>query len=106
MQVEGLQEPIFQKQGIFTVTFPRPKDEKRKMSEKMSEKSSEKSSEKTLQLIKENKFITTEELANKVGITTRGIEKHLKKLKDDNFIIRVGPDKGGHWLVLNKNINQ
>jgi len=98
MQVAGLQEPIFQKQGIFTVTFPRPKDEKRKMSEKMSEKSSE----KTLQLIKENKFITTEELANKVGITTRGIEKHLKKLKDDNFIIRVGPDKGGYWLVLNK----
>ena len=96
MKVAGLQEPVFQKEGIFTVTFLRPLNDKGNG----SEKSSEKSSEKILRLINENKNITTEELANKIGISTRAIEKHLKKLKDDRLIIRVGPDKGGYWIVI------
>ena len=28
------------------------------------------------------------------------IEKHLRKLREQGLIRRVGPDKGGHWEVV------
>ena len=32
-------------------------------------------------------------------ISTKAIEKHIKNLREDGIIRRVGPDKGGHWEV-------
>lgn len=98
MKEAGLPEPIFQKEGMFTVTLARPP----KGSEKGSEKSSEKSSEKILRLIKENKNITTEELANVVGISTRAVEKQIQKLKGKKKLDRKGPAKGGYWQIIEK----
>jgi len=62
-------------------------------------KSSEKSSEKILKLIKENGFITIADLAKDVGISTRGIEKQLAKLKEAKTIKRIGANRGGYWEV-------
>ena len=70
-----------------------------KSSEK-TEKSSEKTRDKVLAYIKANKHITISELAKKIGISTRAIEKHLNTLKSKGHIIRVGADKGGHWEVI------
>jgi len=39
-------------------------------------------------------------LAERIGLTRRGIEWNLKKLKDDKIIQRVGPDKGGYWEII------
>jgi len=50
-------------------------------------------------LLKQNSKITVLELAEKVGITTRGIEKILQRLKDKSIIKRIGPARGGHWEV-------
>ncbi len=69
-------------------------------SEKASEKTSEKTSEKIIALIREDAFITIKKLAEWTGVTTRSVERNLKKLQDNNKIKRVGPDKGGHWKVL------
>jgi ATP-dependent DNA helicase RecG len=30
----------------------------------------------------------------------RTIERNIEKLRDQNRIKRVGPDKGGHWEVV------
>jgi predicted HTH transcriptional regulator len=30
-------------------------------------------------------------------MTRRGIDKKIKKLKEQGHIRRVGPDKGGYW---------
>ena len=30
----------------------------------------------------------------------RGIDKHLKALREQGIIRRVGPDKGGHWEII------
>ena len=87
----GLPEPIFDMTGMFTVTLMRPL--------KTSEKTSEKTRDKMIRLIKDNTKITIEELAQKIGKTTRTIEIHLNKLKEDGLIKRVGPDKGGHWEI-------
>lgn len=61
---------------------------------------SEKTSEKIISLIKDDALITIERLAEHCGVTTRSIERNLKKLQQRNIIKRVGPDKGGHWEVI------
>ena len=42
---------------------------------------------------------TVVEMAANIGISQRGVEKQLKKLKELGVINRVGPKKGGHWEV-------
>ena len=68
--------------------------------EKTSEKASEKTSGKIIALIKDDAAITIERLAEYCGVTTRSIERNLKKLQQRHIIKRVGPDKGGHWEVI------
>lgn len=98
MKDAGLPEPVFQKEGIFTVHLSRSP----KTSEKTSEKLSGKTSENILQLIRQNSQVTIEEMAQQLGKTTRAIEMQIKKLKHQKVIDRVGPDKGGYWQVMEK----
>jgi len=51
-------------------------------------------------LIANNPIITTSELANEIGISADAVKKHLMNLKNKKLLRRVGPDKGGHWEVL------
>ena len=73
-----------------------------KSSEKMAKgtEKSTKSSEKILSLISKNPSITTAALAERLGISTRAVEKHLANLKAKGRLLRIGPDKGGHWEVV------
>ncbi len=64
-------------------------------------KSSEKSSEKSLDLIKKNPKISASEIAKKLDLTQRAVEKILAKLKKEGKIKRIGSAKGGHWQVVN-----
>ena len=73
-----------------------------KEARKTGEKVREKTREKILRLIRENPEITTSELAEKSGVTPKGVEWNIGKLKKEGFIKRVGPDKGGHWEVIKK----
>jgi predicted HTH transcriptional regulator len=59
-----------------------------------------KSSVKILDLLGKNSDMTIPELADLTGITTRGVEKSIRKLQEAGVLKRVGPDKGGHWAVL------
>jgi ATP-dependent DNA helicase RecG len=68
-------------------------------SQEMSVIGSEKSSEKILSLMKEQSDITIEELAKRIGISTRAIEKHIQNLKTADKIRRKGSDKLGVWEV-------
>ncbi|MBU4501695.1 MAG: winged helix-turn-helix transcriptional regulator [Nanoarchaeota archaeon] len=54
---------------------------------------------KVIALLRYNSKITVVELAEKVKISTRGIEKILQRLKKKNIIKRIGSAKGGHWEV-------
>jgi ATP-dependent DNA helicase RecG len=63
-------------------------------------KSSVKTSVKILQAILENAEITIPDLADRVGITTRSVERNIRKLQEEKRLCRIGPDKGGHWEVL------
>ena len=91
----------------FVVIFHRPKWEDgeglekggQKVREKTREKVREKTREKILRLLRENPLITTSEIAEKAGVTPKGVEWNIGKLKKEGLIKRVGPDKGGHWEV-------
>ena len=63
-------------------------------------KGKEKSREKIVRLLGENPNMTTNTLAEAIGISPKGVERHLANLKREGVIIRVGPDKGGHWEVV------
>ena len=63
-------------------------------------KGSLKSSQKILELISASPSITISEIADRLGMTTRGVDKNIKRLKEQGVIRRVGPDKGGHWEVI------
>ncbi|MBE6450323.1 MAG: winged helix-turn-helix transcriptional regulator [Alphaproteobacteria bacterium] len=66
------------------------------------EKSKEKSKEKIMRFISENPQITTNQLAEFANLSVAGVEKNLRQLKEKNLIRRIGPDKGGHWEVVEK----
>ena len=70
------------------------------MEQKSSLKSSLKSSQKILELISASPSITISEIAVRLGMTKRGVDKNIKRLKEQGVIRRVGPDKGGHWEVI------
>jgi len=75
--------------------------------EKVGEKVGEKLTGNQLMILNQMRndpYISAKVLAEKVGISVRKIETNIKKLKDFDYIKRVGPAKGGHWKVM-KNAN-
>ncbi len=105
MKESGLQEPTFESDTFFRAIFYRNPEHALKTArqtgrEKTGEKTREKTREKILSLIRENPGMATEEMAAALGLSQKGIEWQIKKLKEDGLLRRVGPDKGGHWKVL------
>lgn len=98
-----LKVPVFSSDSFFHAIFYRNPEYALKLAvEKTVEKTRKKTVEKILSLIITNPKITQEGLMDKTGLTRRGIEWNLKKLKNEGRIRRVGPDKGGYWKVINK----
>ena len=56
--------------------------------------------QKILDVIKENPFVTQEELAQIIGLSRKSIIQNMKKLQENGLLKRVGADKNGHWEVL------
>lgn len=57
---------------------------------------------KIIQIIERNNHVKSNELADKLGISRRAVQKNLLKLKEKGILKRVGPDKGGHWEIVEK----
>ncbi|MCQ2274374.1 MAG: Fic family protein [Bacteroidales bacterium] len=62
----------------------------------------EKSSVEIVRLMTENPKITAAQIAERLGITTRAVEKQIAKLRTKEIIKRVGSNKGGHWEIIEK----
>ena len=68
--------------------------------EKTREKTRKKTREKILGLIESDPYITTEVMAQEIGITIKGVDWQINKLKAEGKLERIGPDKGGYWQVI------
>ena len=67
--------------------------------EKVGRKGGQKTKESILSLIASDPFVTTNEMSKRLKINRSAISKHIKKLKEDHIIERIGPDKGGKWII-------
>ena len=61
----------------------------------------QKTSEIILELLKDNPKLSAKKLSEKIGITSRAVEKQLATLVEKGLLKRVGSPKGGHREILN-----
>lgn len=59
-----------------------------------------KSAIKILEIMRGNPKVRIKDIVPLIGIKARAIKKNIKKLKGLGLLKRVGPDKGGHWEVI------
>jgi Fic family protein len=59
-------------------------------------------SDRILELLTRRPQLTVGELASLLKKTTRTIERHLKALREQGRLKRVGSDKAGHWEVIER----
>lgn len=55
---------------------------------------------KILELISNNPAITTSKLATMLPVTRKTISTHMKTMKKNNVIERIGSDRKGYWKIL------
>ncbi len=70
-----------------------------------SERGSERGSETRdliIEIITQNPRVTTAEIAMQLSISSRGVEKQMRKLREAGAIRRVGGRYGGYWEITNK----
>ena len=58
--------------------------------------------EKILALIKEKHSISRTEIAKGLNLSPDTIKEYLERLKKKGLLKRIGPDKGGHWEIIEK----
>ena len=59
-------------------------------------------SDKILIIMQANPKATAQKMALALGVTEKTIKRHLKALREQGKLQRVGSDKAGHWKVLEK----
>ncbi len=51
-------------------------------------------------MLRETPTMTTQTLGDRLGIGKRAVLKQIDKLKTQNRLRRIGPNKGGSWEVM------
>ena len=77
-------------------------DETQGGKKKVVRKGGKKTVDRLVELIRGNPQITFAEMVSATGISRSAIQKHIDRLKDAQRLRRVGPDRGGHWEVIEK----
>lgn len=49
-----------------------------------------------------NSKVSAAEIAMKLGMSSRAVEKRIKSMRENGIIRRVGPDRGGYWEIIEK----
>lgn len=96
MREAGLKEPVFEMDAFFRVIFYRDP----RYSLKAGKDITRKTTRKIIEAIAKKSDITQKELAELIGITDDGIKYHITRLRKKGILKRIGPDKGGHWEIV------
>lgn len=111
MKKMNLPEPKFESlRGDFKVTFYKSwtevdKNEQKVDGQKWTEVdrdgqiSDDSIDYKIILLIKQNPYITQAKMSKELSLGRTTITNHIRKLKDNNLIERIGPDNGGYWKI-------
>ncbi len=49
-----------------------------------------------------NPKITAKQIEEATQLSRRGVEYNIDKLKKEGKLKRIGPAKGGHWVIIEK----
>ncbi|MDR2770453.1 MAG: putative DNA binding domain-containing protein [Clostridiales Family XIII bacterium] len=55
--------------------------------------------QKIIELMRKTPTISAKAIAAEIGIARRNVETNISVLKKAGFVERIGPAKGGHWVV-------
>lgn len=58
--------------------------------------------DKILMMMRANPKATAQKMASVLGVSDKTIKRHLKTLREQGRLIRVGSDKAGHWEVIER----
>lgn len=67
-----------------------------------AQKKVSKTAQKIIDLVISDPSITADNMANKIGVTKRAIEKNIKSLRDMGILVHEGSDKAGYWRIIVK----
>ena len=101
-------EPIIEEQNVYRIEIPyvptlqgSDVDTTQKTTLKSTLKSALKGTRKDIvRIMSESPYVTIPQIAEQLKLNVRGIAKHIKNLQNEGIIKRIGPDKGGHWEVI------
>ena len=105
----GLPDPKWQVEDgeDFVMVMPRPQSSVKSSVrtvdwsvDKSVDWSVDKTCDQVLSILKTNPRATLDQVANVVGLSVRGIEQAIKRLKKAKRIRKVGGKRFGHWEVL------
>lgn len=60
----------------------------------------EKTRDRIIRLLRNDPKLSAGSLAAEIGISEKGIRRQLSTLKANGILRRIGPDRGGEWLVV------
>ena len=89
----GLPEPIYETDGMLTVTFLRPFNDKTVELTSLQPK--------VIQTVKTNPSLPMEEIGKAIGIGRTSVYKIVKSLKEIGILEHKGRKSDGKWVVKN-----
>ena len=114
LKIEGLTKPKFEESaGSFRIIFNRLQIDNKNADLDAPESAPESAPEKLIEVqqtiiseILKNNKITYDELALITQRDRATVMRNISKLKKKEMLKRVGPDKGGHWEIINNSLNE
>ena len=106
-KAKGLRKPLLEEvSGRFRIVIWRPKAVANRGGNtlKGSLKGSLKSSQKIIEVLTKDPHCTYDSLAEIIGISRRAVTKQIQRLRQSGRLRRIGPDKGGHWEILSRQV--
>ena len=96
--------PIIEEQDVYRIEIPylpTLQSTKGGSGQKSGPESGPESTQKRIiKLLTDNPNITSRQIAENLKMARSGISKHLHLLQESGKIKHVGPNKGGHWEVM------
>ncbi len=98
MKEAGLEEPLFEYDGFFTVTFKRPVAlNKIRLEENITELE-----KAILNLMMKDNRTTLEIISQELSKSRKTVQRHIKILEEMGIVAREGSKKKGYWKILKK----
>ena len=105
MKESGLNEPVFSKDGIFSISFPKTIGKFVDATTEMTDSNDNVgvnvgiNEQQLLDLIAKEPTISAHKAANILNMSTRQMERLFASLKNKGIIAREGSDKNGTWVI-------